>query len=72
MWDSNYPFRPAPVTKRVFQPRGINILQLLFWKHFQSFADQYEEKHAIIYGRFRILIKITPSQRRYARSCAIR
>jgi len=44
----------APLTKRVYQPRGINVLQLLFKKHFQSFADQYETKHAIIYGRFRI------------------
>jgi hypothetical protein len=30
------------------------VLQRLFRKHFQSFADQYEAKHAIIYGRFRI------------------
>ena len=44
----------APVTKRVYRPRGINVLQLLFKKYFQSFADQYEAKHAIIYGRFRI------------------
>jgi len=44
----------APVTKRLYQPRGINILQLLFKEHFQSFANQYEAKHAIIYGRFRI------------------
>ncbi|GAH88876.1 unnamed protein product, partial [marine sediment metagenome] len=33
---------------------GINAVQLLFKKHFQSIADQYEDKHAIIYGRFRI------------------
>ena len=39
---------------RVYQPRGINALQRLFKEHFQSFADQYEAKHAIIYGRFRI------------------
>jgi len=38
----------------VYQPRGINALQRLFKEHFQSFADQYEAKHAIIYGRFRI------------------
>jgi transposase-like protein len=44
----------APVTKRVYQPRGINALQRLLKEHFQSFADQYEAKHAIIYGRFRI------------------
>jgi hypothetical protein len=44
----------APVTKTVYQPHGINVLQLLFKKHFQSSADQYEHKHAIIYGRFRI------------------
>jgi hypothetical protein len=44
----------APVTPRVYQSRGINALQLLFKKYFQSFADQYGAKHAIIYGRFRI------------------
>jgi hypothetical protein len=44
----------APVTTRVYQPRGINAIQRLFKEHFQSFADQYEAKHAIIYGRFRI------------------
>ena len=38
----------------MYQPRGINALQLLFEKHFQSFADQYEAKYAIVYGRFRI------------------
>jgi hypothetical protein len=37
----------APVTTRVYQPRGINALQRLFKEHFQSFADQYEAKHAI-------------------------
>jgi hypothetical protein len=47
-------FQLAPITKRVYQPRGINALQLLFKEHFQSLADQYEAKHAIIYGRFRI------------------
>ena len=44
----------APVTKGVYQPRGINALQLLFKKHFRRLADRYESKHAIIYGRFRI------------------
>ena len=44
----------APVAKTVYQPRGINVLQLLFKKHFQGVADQYEAKHSIIYGRFRI------------------
>jgi hypothetical protein len=38
----------------VYRPRGINVLQRLFKEHFQSFADQYEAKHAMIYGRFRI------------------
>lgn len=46
--------QPAPVTKRVYQPRGINVLQLLFKKYFQGVTDQYEAKHSIIYGRFRI------------------
>jgi hypothetical protein len=41
-------------TTRVYRPRGINVLQRLFKEHFQSFADQYEVKHAMIYGRFRI------------------
>ena len=44
----------GPITKKVYQPRGINVVQLLFKKHFQSSADQYEDKHALIYGRFRI------------------
>jgi len=44
----------APVTKAVYRPRGINVLQLLFKKYFQSIADRYKDKHAIIYGRFRI------------------
>ena len=43
----------APITN-VYQPRGINALQCLFKKHFQSFLDEYEAKHAMIYGRFRI------------------
>jgi hypothetical protein len=44
----------APAKKTAYQPRGINVLQFLFKKHFQSFTDQYEDKYAIIYGRFRI------------------
>ena len=44
----------ASVTTRVYQPRGINALQRLFKEHLQSFADEYEAKHAIIYGRFHI------------------
>jgi hypothetical protein len=44
----------APIKKAVYLPRGINAVQLLFKKHFQSFADQYENKYAVIYGRFRI------------------
>ena len=47
----------------MYQPRGINVLQLLFKEHFQSFADQYEAKHAIIYGRFRIE-RVTEGDRR--------
>jgi hypothetical protein len=46
---------PAPLTKRAYQPRGISALQLLFKEHFQSLTDQYEDKYAIIYGRFRIM-----------------
>ena len=48
------PLSLAPVTKRTYQPRGISALQLLFKEHFQSLTDQYEDKYAIIYGRFRI------------------
>ena len=44
----------APVARRVYRPRGINDLQILFKKHFRSIADQYESKYAVIYGRFRI------------------
>ena len=51
MCNSSYPF---PVTKRVYRPRGINALQILFQKHFQRIAEQYESKFAVIYGRFRI------------------
>ena len=53
MGDQLY-FQLAPVTKAVYQPRGINAVQLLFKKHFKSFADQYDSKFAVIYGRFRI------------------
>ena len=38
----------------MYKPRGINALQFLFKKHFQSFVDQYEATNAIIHGRFRI------------------
>ena len=38
----------------MYRPRGINVLQRLFKEHFRKLADQYEAKHAIIYGRFRI------------------
>jgi hypothetical protein len=44
----------APVAKRVYRPRGINDLQILFKKHFQRIVEQYESKFAVIYGRFRI------------------
>jgi hypothetical protein len=44
----------APVTRRVYQPRGINALQILFQKHFQRIAEQCESKYAVVYGRFRI------------------
>ncbi len=44
-----------PIKKAVYLPRGINAVQLLFKKHFKSFADQYENKYAVIYGcRFRV------------------
>jgi len=44
----------APVTRRVYRPRGVNDLQTLFKKHFQRIVEQYESKYAAIYGRFRI------------------
>jgi hypothetical protein len=44
----------APVKKAVYRQRGISAVQLLFKNHFQSIADQYEDKNAVIYGRFRI------------------
>jgi len=44
----------APVAKRVYRPRGINYLQILLKKYFQSIAEQYESKYVVIYGRFRI------------------
>jgi hypothetical protein len=44
----------APIAKRVYRPRGINDLQILFKKYFQSIAEHYESKYAVIYGRFRI------------------
>ena len=46
---------PFPhLTKAVYRPRGINAIQLLFKPYFQSIAEQYESKYAVIYGRFRI------------------
>jgi len=44
----------APAKKAAYRQRGISAVQLLFKKHFQSFAEQYEEKYAMVYGRFRI------------------
>jgi hypothetical protein len=44
----------AHLTESVYRPRGINALQLLFKRHFQSIAEQYESKYALVYGRFRI------------------
>jgi hypothetical protein len=44
----------APVATRVYRPRGINDLQVLFKKHFQRIVEKYEIKYAVIYGRFRI------------------
>jgi hypothetical protein len=44
----------APVTKRVYRPRGINALQILFKKHFQNIAGRYEDKNDVIYGLCRI------------------
>jgi hypothetical protein len=38
----------------VYRPRGINDLQILFKKHFQSIAERDESKYAVTYGRFRI------------------
>ena len=35
-------------------PRGINVLQKIFKKHFQDFTRQYDEKYAKKYGHFRI------------------
>ena len=37
----------APVTTRLYQPRGISALQCLFKGHFQSPADQYEAKQRV-------------------------
>ena len=34
--------------------RGTNVLQTIFKGHFQNFADNYEEKYAPTYGRFRL------------------
>ena len=40
----------VPVTRRVYRLRGINAVQLLCKRHFQSIADGYENKHTIIYS----------------------
>jgi len=42
---------PFPhLTKAVYRPRGINAIQLLFKRYFQSIAEQYESKYCVIYG----------------------
>ena len=51
---SSLPSVSPPHTKAVYRPRGINAIQLLFKRCFQSIAEQYESKYAVIYGRFRI------------------
>jgi hypothetical protein len=53
MWETRSPFRSPQ------SPRGCTAAQnqhpsASVQEAFQSFADQYEAKHAIIYGRFRI------------------
>lgn len=37
-----------------YHPRGTNVLQTIFKGHFQQFAEQYDERYAKIYGRFRL------------------
>jgi len=49
---ASHPF--SHLTKAVYRPRGINAVQLLFKRCFQSIAEQYESKYAVIDGRFRI------------------
>ena len=44
----------SPAKKAAYRQRGISGVQHLFKKHFQRFSEQYEEKYAMAYGRFRI------------------
>ena len=41
---------PAPT----YAQRGTNVLQTIFKEHFREFAEDYEQKYAPTYGRFRL------------------
>ena len=37
-----------------YVPRGRNELHTIFDRHFEDFYEQYDEKHAATYGRYRV------------------
>ena len=41
-------------TAKGYVPRGTNVLQTIFRKHFNDFANQYEERYSKIYGKYRL------------------
>ncbi len=44
----------VPVTAGRYVPRGRNGLHTIFDSHFQDFCEQYDEKYAVKYGKFRL------------------
>ena len=53
MWRRNFLSPLSTDQPHTYVQRGINILQTIFKKHFQDFAENYEAKYAPTYGRFR-------------------
>ena len=37
-----------------YVPRGTNVLQTIFRKHLNDFANQYEERYSKAYGKYRL------------------
>ena len=43
----------SPLPASTYAQRGTNALQAIFREYFQEFAENYEQKYAPVYGRFR-------------------
>ena len=41
-------------TAKEYVPRGTNVLQPIFKKHFTDFTENYDEKYSKAYGKYRL------------------